>query len=50
MVFERGRDLRAAQESASTSAPDVSPQDEPTPAGSELDPAPEGHGLSPSQN
>ena len=45
-----GRNLCAAQESANTSAPDVSPQDEPTPAGSKLQPGPEGHGLSPSQN
>ena len=45
-----GRDLCAAQEFASTSTPDVSPQGEPTPAGSKLDLVPEGHGLSPSKN
>ena len=45
-----GRDLCAAKESASTSAPDVGPQDEPSLAGSELDSTPEGHGLSPFQS
>ena len=43
-----GRDVRAAQEAANTSAPDVSPQGEPTPA--EPSPEPEDHGSSPSQN
>ena len=45
-----GRDLRAAQESASTSETDVCPQEEPSFIRPELDPAPEDHGLSPSQN
>ena len=43
-----GRDPCAAQQAANSSAPDVSPQDEPTLA--ELSPEPEGHGPSPSPN